>query len=114
MWSTDLLERLCREIKRRAGVVQAFPSSVALGRLTAAVLAELHSAWQVFGRRCSRRVGYRTGSSACSLAATYLSVASRAELFTDHPTDPLAADPAPGHSQPAPATGATTQRETIG
>lgn len=51
IWSTNPLERLNREIKRRADVVQVFPHPAALDRLAAAVLAELHDEWQVFDRR---------------------------------------------------------------
>jgi len=69
IWSTNPLERLNREIKRRADVVQVFPNPAALERLAAAVLAELHDEWQVFDRR-------------------YLSEASMAELFTTQPTPP--------------------------
>ncbi|MFF7477104.1 IS256 family transposase [Streptomyces sp. NPDC008092] len=69
IWSTNPLERLNREIKRRADVVQVFPNPAALDRLAAAVLAELHDEWQVFDRR-------------------YLSEASMAELFTTPPTTP--------------------------
>lgn len=69
IWSTNPLERLNREIKRRADVVQVLPNPAALDRLAAAVLAELHDEWQVFDRR-------------------YLSEASMAELFTTKPTEP--------------------------
>ncbi|WP_369253777.1 IS256 family transposase [Streptomyces sp. R35] len=69
IWSTNPLERLNREIKRRADVVQVFPNPAALDRLAAAVLAELHDEWQVFDRR-------------------YLSEASMAELFTTKPPEP--------------------------
>ncbi|MFB8775791.1 IS256 family transposase [Streptomyces broussonetiae] len=64
IWSTNPIERLNREIKRRADVVQVFPNPAALDRLAAAVLAELHDEWKVFDRR-------------------YLSEGSMAELFTD-------------------------------
>lgn len=69
IWSTNPLERLNREIKRRADVVQVFPNPAALDRLAAAVLAELHDEWQVFDRR-------------------YFSEASMAELFTTKPAEP--------------------------
>jgi transposase-like protein len=41
IWSTNPLERLNREIKRRADVVHVFPNPAALDRPAAAVLAEL-------------------------------------------------------------------------
>ncbi|MEY9863626.1 hypothetical protein ABH935_009279 [Catenulispora sp. GAS73] len=44
--STNPLERLNREVKRRADVVQVFPNSAALQCLTSAVLAKLHDEWR--------------------------------------------------------------------
>jgi transposase-like protein len=68
IWSTNPLERLNREIKRRADVVQVFPNPAALDRLAAAVLVELHDEWQVFDRG-------------------YLSEGSMAELLNPKPTE---------------------------
>jgi transposase-like protein len=51
VWSTNPLERLGKEIKRRTDVVGVFPAPAALLRLAGAILVEAHDEWQVSDRR---------------------------------------------------------------
>lgn len=72
LWSTNPLERLNKEIKRRTDVVGIFPNPPALFRLAGAVLVEAHDEWQASDRR-------------------YLPETSMAALFT--PPTPLPTRP---------------------
>jgi len=76
--STNPLERLNKEVKRRTDVVGIFPDDNALLRLASCVLIEAHDEWQV----CDRR---------------YLSEASMALLTPPEPTalEPTALEPRP-------------------
>ena len=72
IWSTNPLERVNKEIKRRARVVGIFPNEAAVIRLVGAVLADMHDEWQAGDRR-------------------YLSEGSMALLTPTSDTEPVAA-----------------------
>lgn len=74
IWSTNPLERVNKEIKRRANVVGIFPNDAAVVRLVGAVLLETHEDWQIGDRR-------------------YFSEQSMAKLYPERDND-LALEPA--------------------
>jgi putative transposase len=84
IWSTNPLERLNKEVKRRTDVVGIFPDDTALLRLASCVLIEAHDEWQVADRR-------------------YLSEASMALLTPPKPTalEPRRTDPSEVIDRPA-------------
>ena len=51
LWSTNLLERVNEEIKRRTRVVGIFPNDSSTTRLVGSVLLEQDEHWQMEGRR---------------------------------------------------------------
>jgi putative transposase len=77
-WSTNPLERLNKEIKRRADVVGIFPGDDSVIRLVGAVLAEQHDDW--------------------ATQRHYLSEASMAKLRPQRDTDPQPAEALPALS----------------
>jgi transposase-like protein len=51
LWSTNPLERVNCEIKRRSNVVGIFPNDAAVARLITAVVVETHDEWAIAERR---------------------------------------------------------------
>jgi transposase-like protein len=64
IWSTNPLERVIKEVKRRADVVGIFPDESSILRLVGAVLIEAHDEWAIAERRYLSE-----GSMAAILAA---------------------------------------------
>jgi putative transposase len=72
IWSTNPLERVNKQIKRRARVVGTFPNAAAVIRLVGAVMIDMHDEWIAGERR-------------------YLSEASIAKLYQASETETVAA-----------------------
>ena len=76
VWSTNPLEWLNTEVKRRTDVVGVLPNPLSLRRLARAVLVEAHDEWQVTAER-----SYLSEHSMAQLAETNEEVAMP-ELMT--------------------------------
>jgi len=78
IWSTNPLELLNREIKRRTDVVGIFPNIAALLRLAGSILVEQHDEWEAGDRR------YFTEASMAELTATINPVDEGVDPHRDH------------------------------
>jgi len=50
-WSTNSIERIDKEIKRRSRLVRIFPNNAAVIRLLGAILLDMHDEWVAAERR---------------------------------------------------------------
>ncbi|TFC94442.1 hypothetical protein E3O65_15940 [Cryobacterium breve] len=79
MWSTNPLERVNKEIKRRSDVVGVFLKAAALLRLAGSVLIEQHDEWEAV--RAARYLGCTHGLPLSDLLALLREV----RLESGHP-----------------------------
>jgi transposase-like protein len=70
IYSTNPLERVNKEIKRRTNVVGIFPDIASLERLAGAVLIDIHEDWEVSRRYFSQESMCRLAAPEVQLAAT--------------------------------------------
>jgi transposase-like protein len=70
IWSTNPLERVNKEVKRRTDVVGVFPNPAALLRLAGAVLVEAHDEWAATDRRYLSERSMATLATMTALART--------------------------------------------
>lgn len=65
IWSTNPLERLNKEIKRRARVVGIFPNEASVIRLVGMILADTNDEWITDERRYLSSIFRRAGLGRC-------------------------------------------------
>src|SRR5699024_12242156 len=88
IWSNNPIERLNREIKRRADVVQIFPNRESVTRLIGAVVQEQHEEWQYGERRYLSEISMRKlitvldGDSAVDPVGVVMPLPARASSAT--------------------------------
>jgi hypothetical protein len=99
IWSTNLLERLNKQIKRRTDVVGVFLNPAALLRLAGAVLVEAHDEWQVVDKRYLSESSMATITTPATPPKEVATLPTAALLASTQPCQPRPDRTRPDHAR---------------
>jgi hypothetical protein len=99
IWSTNPLERLNKQIKRRTDVVGVFLNPAALLRLAGAVLVEAHDEWQVVDKRYLSESSMATITTPATPPKEVATLPTAALLASTQPCQPRPDRTRPDHAR---------------